>query len=115
MSTWATVRLVTVVVSSIMALGYVRPARPDEADDIARIQLSTWRTAYRRLLPRHVLDDLDPEWLAQRWREAIEAPPSPRHPVLVAGGQAGSSYLAPTLGPGAPGGPEGRPGAPAPH
>ena len=61
MSTCATVRLVTVVVSSIMALGYVRPARPDEADDIARIQLSTWRTAYRRLLPRHVLDDLEPE------------------------------------------------------
>src|SRR5256885_8302486 len=38
--------------SSIMALGYVRPARPDEAEEIARIQLSTWRIAYRRLLPR---------------------------------------------------------------
>ena len=89
-----------------MALGYVRPARPDEADDIARIQLSTWRTAYRRLLPRHVLDDLEPEWLAQRWREAIEEPPSPRHRVLVAVEQVESSYRAPTVGPGAAGGPE---------
>jgi len=89
-----------------MALGYVRPARPDEADDIARIQLSTWRTAYRRLLPRHVLDDLEPEWLAQRWREAIEEPPSPRHRVLVAVEQVESSYRAPTVGPGAAGEPE---------
>jgi GNAT superfamily N-acetyltransferase len=77
-----------------MAIGYVRPARADEADEIARIQLSTWRTAYRRLLPRHVLDGLDPEWLAQRWREAIGAPPSDRHRVLVAVEQAEQSYLA---------------------
>src|SRR5437763_4019905 len=106
MSTCATVRLVTGGVASIMDLGYVRPARPDEAHDIARIQLSTWRTAYRRLLPRHVLDDLEPEWLAQRWREAIEEPPSPRHRVLVAVEQVESSYRAPTVGPGAAGGPE---------
>jgi GNAT superfamily N-acetyltransferase len=76
-----------------MALGYVRPARADEADEIARIQLSTWRTAYRRMLPRRVLDDLDPGWLADRWREAVEKPPSPRHRVLVAVEQAQSSYL----------------------
>jgi GNAT superfamily N-acetyltransferase len=71
-----------------MALGYVRPARPDDADDIARIQLTTWRQAYRRLLPRHVLDRLDEEWLASRWRAAIEEPPSPRHRVLIATEQA---------------------------
>ncbi|MGC9666413.1 N-acetyltransferase family protein [Planosporangium sp. 12N6] len=73
-----------------MALGYVRPARPDEAGDIARIQLTTWRVAYRRLIPRQVLDDLDPEWLTARWREAITAPPSPRHRVLIAFEQADS-------------------------
>jgi GNAT superfamily N-acetyltransferase len=76
-----------------MALGYVRPARADEADEIARVQLSTWRTAFRRILPRRVLDDLDPAWLAQRWREAVEKPPSDRHRVLVAVEQAQSSYL----------------------
>jgi GNAT superfamily N-acetyltransferase len=76
-----------------MALGYVRPARPDESGEIARIQLATWRVAYRRMLPRHVLDGLTPEWLAERWRTAIEAPPSARHRVLVAVEQAESSYL----------------------
>jgi GNAT superfamily N-acetyltransferase len=77
-----------------MALGYVRPARPDEADEIARIQLSTWRTAYRRIMPRRVLDELDQKWLAERWREAVEAPPSDRHRVLVAVEQAQTSYVA---------------------
>jgi GNAT superfamily N-acetyltransferase len=76
-----------------MALGYVRPARPDEAGEIVRIQLTTWRTAYRRLLPRHALDGLDPAWLAERWRTAVEAPPSDRHRVLVAVEQAASAYL----------------------
>ena len=76
-----------------MALGYVRTARPDEAGEIARIQLATWRTAYRRLLPRHVLDELDEDFLAQRWRAAIETPPSARHRVLVAVEQGESAYL----------------------
>jgi GNAT superfamily N-acetyltransferase len=67
-----------------MALGHVRPAGPGDAGEIARIQLSTWRTAYRRLLPVHVLNELDEAWLTQRWLEAITAPPSPHHHVLVA-------------------------------
>jgi GNAT superfamily N-acetyltransferase len=77
-----------------VAVGYVRPARRDDAGEIARIQLSTWRTAYRRLLPRHVLDQLDEGALAARWREAIVAPPSPAHRVLVAVEQAetGTAY-----------------------
>lgn len=76
-----------------MALGYVRPARPEDAAEIARIQLTTWRTAYRRILPRDVLDRLDEAWLAGRWRGAVEAPPSARHRVLVAVEQAEQSYL----------------------
>lgn len=82
-----------------MALGFVRPADPDDAGEIARIQLTTWRHAYRRILPRHVLDGLDEGWMAGRWSSSIEAPPSPRHRVLVAVEQAerspapGGSYL----------------------
>ncbi|MFD0817181.1 GNAT family N-acetyltransferase [Micromonospora zhanjiangensis] len=76
-----------------MALGYVRPARPDDAGEIARIQLTTWRVAYRRLLPGHVLDRLDEAWLGRRWSAAIEAAPSDRHRVLVAVEQAEQSYL----------------------
>jgi GNAT superfamily N-acetyltransferase len=76
-----------------MALGFVRPADPDDANEIARIQLSTWRQAYRRILPRHVLDGLDEAWMARRWRASIESPPSPRHRVLVAVEQARQAYL----------------------
>lgn len=72
-----------------MALGFVRPARPEDAGDIARIQLSTWRTAYRRMFPAHVLANLDEAYLARGWAEAITATPSPRHRVLIAVEQAG--------------------------
>ena len=76
-----------------MALGFVRPAIPDDSVEIARIQLTTWRHAYRRILPRQALETLDEAWMARRWREAIEAPPTPRHRVLVAVEQAEESYL----------------------
>jgi GNAT superfamily N-acetyltransferase len=67
-----------------MALGFVRNARPEDAAEIARIQLSTWRSSYRRMFPAHVLASLDEAYLARGWSEAIEAPPSARHRVLIA-------------------------------
>lgn len=75
-----------------MSQGYVRPARAADAVEIAARQLSTWRTAYRRLLPATILGGLDEAWMAERWRVAIEAPPSPRHHVLVAVEQADESH-----------------------
>jgi GNAT superfamily N-acetyltransferase len=72
-----------------MALGYVRAARPDDAGEVARIQVATWRTACHRILPVRVLDQLDQRWIARRWRDAVERPPTPRHRVLVAIEQAG--------------------------
>jgi GNAT superfamily N-acetyltransferase len=76
-----------------MALGYVRPARPDDAGEIARVQLATWRVACRRLLPAAALDRVDEAWLADQWSAAIAAPPTPQHRVLVAVEQAEQSYL----------------------
>jgi GNAT superfamily N-acetyltransferase len=67
-----------------MAVGFVRPARPEDAAEIARIQLVTWRTAYRRMFPPHVLANLDEAYLARGWTEAITATPSPKHRVLIA-------------------------------
>jgi GNAT superfamily N-acetyltransferase len=67
-----------------MALGFVRPARPSDAAEIARIQLTTWRTAYRRMFPAHVLANLDEAYLERGWTEAITAPPTERHRVLIA-------------------------------
>jgi GNAT superfamily N-acetyltransferase len=76
-----------------MALAFVRPARPDDAAEIARVQLTTWRHAYRRILPRQALEGIDEQWVTHRWRTSIEAPPSPRHRVLVAIEEAEQAYL----------------------
>ena len=62
----------------------VRPARPDDAAELGRIQLLTWRTAYASILPAAVLESLAEDAAAAAWREAIVAPPTPRHRVLVA-------------------------------
>ncbi len=76
-----------------MAHGFVRPARDADADQIARVQLSTWRTAYSRFIPRFAIDAMTPEWLTERWQAAITDPPSPRHHVLVAYEQAAETHL----------------------
>ena len=61
----------------------VRPARPPDAERVARVQLSTWRTAYVDLLPREALD-LPEVQAAAVWLNAVESPASGRHRVLVA-------------------------------
>jgi GNAT superfamily N-acetyltransferase len=75
-----------------VAVGFVRSARAADAAEIARIQLATWRVAYRRIVPASVLAELDAAWMAERWRAAIEAPPTPRHRVLVAIEQSDQDY-----------------------
>jgi GNAT superfamily N-acetyltransferase len=67
-----------------VAAGHVRPGRPGDAGEIARIQVATWRIAYRRLFPRDVLAGLDEAEFATVWRDAIVAPPTGLHRVLVA-------------------------------
>jgi GNAT superfamily N-acetyltransferase len=62
----------------------VRLARPEDAEAIARVQLVTWRTAYRALLPATVLDDWDEPAAVAAWRTAVVQPPTPAHGVLVA-------------------------------
>jgi GNAT superfamily N-acetyltransferase len=62
----------------------VRPARPADAAEIARIQAVTWRTAYRGVLPREVLDDWDEASATVAWHAAVTTPPTPGHGVLVA-------------------------------
>ena len=61
----------------------VRPARPADAERIARVQLSTWRTAYADLLPPQALDVPEVQ-AAALWLGAVESPPTPAHRVLVA-------------------------------
>lgn len=59
-----------------MAEATVRAADPTDAAEIARLQLATWQTAYRDLLPPAVLDTLDHEEAAATWRHTIEQGPA---------------------------------------
>jgi GNAT superfamily N-acetyltransferase len=61
----------------------VRPARPEDAERVARVQLSTWRTAYAELLPPEALDVPEVQ-AAALWLGAVESPPTPQHQLLVA-------------------------------
>ncbi|MCU1586577.1 MAG: acyltransferase [Frankiales bacterium] len=61
----------------------VRPARPADAEHVAHVQLETWKAAYGDLLPSSALE-LPLDQVAAVWLNAIEAPPSPQHRVLVA-------------------------------
>jgi GNAT superfamily N-acetyltransferase len=62
----------------------VRPALPDDAAEIARIQVVTWRTAYGAALPPAVLDEWEADAATASWRSAIASPPTPGHGVVVA-------------------------------
>jgi len=61
----------------------VRSARPEDAEHVARVQLTTWQQCYAALLPPEALQ-LPLAEVAAVWLRAIELPPSPRHRVLVA-------------------------------
>jgi GNAT superfamily N-acetyltransferase len=62
----------------------VRPAIAQDAAEIARIQVVTWRAAYRASLPAAVLDEWDADAATASWTDAVTSPPTPGHGVLVA-------------------------------
>jgi GNAT superfamily N-acetyltransferase len=66
----------------------VRPARREDAATIADLQVRAWRTGYAGVVPTPALAAMTtPEAQAvwqERWAEAVTAPPSPRHRLLVA-------------------------------
>ncbi len=49
----------------------VRPARMQDAADIARVHVATWRTAYRGLLPEGYLASLSEAEYEARWRRIL--------------------------------------------
>jgi GNAT superfamily N-acetyltransferase len=69
--------------------GSVRLALPGDAEAIATIQAAAWQLNYADLLPAEAADALDVASATRGWAEAISAPPSPRHRVLVAIDQTG--------------------------
>lgn len=67
-----------------MADSSVRPARPGDAVAIARVQAAAWAQVWARVLPAEVLGAVGSEEAVATWSEAVGAPPSPRHRVLLA-------------------------------
>ncbi len=59
----------------------VRPATPDDAAAIARVQVATWRSAYVGIFPAAYLDSLNDIRIAAGWADAMERP---AHATLVA-------------------------------
>lgn len=49
----------------------VRDAGVEDADEIARVHVGTWQSAYRGLMPGEFLDGLSIEQRAQGWRQAL--------------------------------------------
>ncbi|MDQ3717127.1 MAG: GNAT family N-acetyltransferase [Actinomycetota bacterium] len=62
----------------------VRPARTQEAGEVARIQRVSWARAGTSVVPASVLDRLVGDGVVSRWAATIDTPPSPGHHVLVA-------------------------------
>jgi GNAT superfamily N-acetyltransferase len=49
----------------------VRPATLDDAEEIARVHVATWRSAYRGLLPDDFLASLSEAHYGERWTRVI--------------------------------------------
>jgi ribosomal protein S18 acetylase RimI-like enzyme len=67
----------------------VRPATLDDAAEIARVHVATWRSAYRGLLPDDFLTSLSEVNYAERWRRVIGEGTSRVFVVEESGGIAG--------------------------
>ena len=80
-----------------MTGGFVRSAREADAPGLARVQVASWRAAFGGLVPDAVIAELTAEAaverFAERWRQAISAPPTSRHRVHVAVEQPGSPEI----------------------
>lgn len=76
----------------------VRLARTSDVDDVARVQVAAWRSAYADVLPSAALDALNAEEIAWEWGRALLQPGPHRLLVAVAadGGIVGAAAVGPT-------------------
>ena len=62
----------------------VRPARAEDAGQIALVHVRSWQGAYRGLMPQSYLDGLDVAQRTRTWERALAETDNPRAGVLVA-------------------------------
>jgi ribosomal protein S18 acetylase RimI-like enzyme len=51
----------------------IRAAAPEDSAEIARIQVDTWRTTYRGIVPQSFLDEMEYDVRARNWQQRIVA------------------------------------------
>jgi ribosomal protein S18 acetylase RimI-like enzyme len=77
--------------------GFVRAARVADAEGLALVQVASWQAAFGGLVPEAVIAELSSEaaveQFAERWRDAISAPPTSKHRVHVAVEQPGDPEI----------------------
>jgi GNAT superfamily N-acetyltransferase len=66
----------------------VREATTADVSAIAEVQVTTWRQAYGNILPRDVLDGLDPAAIEARWADSIALPGAGHALVALEAGRA---------------------------
>jgi predicted N-acetyltransferase YhbS len=77
----------------------VREATAADVSAIAEVQVQTWREAYGNILPRDVLDGLDPAVVEAKWRQSIDDRSEARSHALIAvdgGRMVGIAAVSPT-------------------
>ena len=62
----------------------VRPATVEDANAIGRVQVETWRVAYRGLMPDETVAQFDVEDRLRMWREGLARKPRPGSATFVA-------------------------------
>lgn len=62
----------------------MRPATVEDADAIGRVQVETWRVAYRGLMPDEAIAGFDVEARQRLWREGLARVPRPGSATFVA-------------------------------
>jgi GNAT superfamily N-acetyltransferase len=82
----------------------IRPARVDDAAQIAEIHVRSWQEGYRGLIPQDYLDGLDPAARVDSRRRSLQEADLPRSGTLVAaddGRVVGFAHLGPARDEGA--------------
>ncbi|GAB3168487.1 GNAT family N-acetyltransferase [Myceligenerans halotolerans] len=74
----------------------IRPARAEDADDIARVDIASWRGAYSEMLPGSYLSSLDAEERAALWRDAVAAEGTRILVAETSGGTVGFTSVGPS-------------------
>lgn len=67
-----------------MPVSGVRLARTPDVDDVAAVNVRSWRLRFAGLIPEATLEDLDAGDIAMVWASGVLNPPTPGHRLLVA-------------------------------